>query len=107
MNLVIVSATLNAKRTVQFWASWRQRAKNPPPVVWVEGVMGPVQAFLQGISEAITLHDPDIIACLHDDLEILEDGWDELVRGAFDFSRCLLARFGGARGLGSDDIYKT
>ncbi len=50
----------------------------------------------------------EVLVCLHDDLRIDEDGWDLTVLRWFDtHPTCLLAGFGGGRGLGSDDIYQT
>jgi GT2 family glycosyltransferase len=50
----------------------------------------------------------DIIAFLHDDLYIHEQGWDERVLQAFrDHPKVGLIGFGGSTALGSDDIYKV
>jgi hypothetical protein len=70
-------------------------------------ILGVVPAFNVGVARA--LHDgAQIIACLHDDLLIEQDGWDETVVNLFKACpRAGLCGFGGARGLGSDDLYKT
>jgi hypothetical protein len=51
---------------------------------------------------------PDDVLCyIHDDVRILEDGWDERVLDVFGRDpRCGLAGFGGATALGGDEIYK-
>lgn len=48
-----------------------------------------------------------IIAFLHSDCEILEQGWDERVLREFDDPEVGLVGFGGGLQHGSDDIYKT
>lgn len=69
-------------------------------------ILGVVPAFALGVARALE-DGADVIACLHDDLEINENGWDQDVREAFENPRVGLVGFGGARGLGSDDIYRT
>ena len=52
--------------------------------------------------------DDDVICYLHDDVDILEPKWDIRVRNVFQAHRDAgLAGFGGALGLGRDDIYKS
>ncbi len=51
--------------------------------------------------------DQDIICYMHDDLEILEKGWDQRVKAVFEDPKVAIVGFGGATGLGVDDIYKT
>jgi hypothetical protein len=69
--------------------------------------LGVVPAFAIGVQAALD-DGAEIIACFHDDLEILDPTWAEQVLAHFDtHPRCGLAGFGGALGLGSDDIYKT
>jgi len=48
-----------------------------------------------------------VIAFLHSDLEIFESGWDERVLREFDDPAVGVVGFGGAKGHGEDDIYKT
>jgi GT2 family glycosyltransferase len=49
----------------------------------------------------------DVLCYIHDDLRILEPGWDTRVLNAFRHDpRCGLAGFGGATALGGDEIYK-
>ena len=67
---------------------------------------GVVPAYLRGIEVAKGLG-ADVVACFHDDLGILESGWDYRVRQLFeDYPECLLAGFSGARGAGRGDIYR-
>jgi hypothetical protein len=47
-----------------------------------------------------------IIAFLHSDTEIFEEGWDERVLREFDDPAVGVVGFGGALQLGEDDIYK-
>lgn len=47
-----------------------------------------------------------IIAFLHSDCEIFEQGWDERVLREFDDPSVGVVGFGGALQLGEDDIYK-
>lgn len=48
-----------------------------------------------------------LVCCFHDDLEIFQYGWDDLVRMHFNNNpRLMLAGFFGAKGLGRDDIYQ-
>lgn len=68
--------------------------------------LGTVQAFQQGTTLALE-HSADIIACFHDDVHIGERGWDDQVLEHFRrHPRCGLAGFGGAIGLGDDDLYR-
>lgn len=107
MNLHIVTASLDPGKTEKYWGSWEKTASRPIPRTHVTGVMGPVQAFLVGIEEAAAAG-AEVVACLHDDLEILVRGWDEEIEELFVRNRhALLCGFGGAKGLGALDIYKT
>ncbi len=81
---------------------------------WVTSItlpnyLGPVPAFKLGMDLALQITHPDgIIACLHDDLEILEPNWDAKIMAYFNqHPEVGLLGFGGGRGLGSDDIYKS
>lgn len=70
-------------------------------------ILGVVPAFARGVKQA--LHEGHhLIACFHDDLEIEQQDWDTIIWGHFKQERaCGLAGFGGATGLGSDDIYRS
>jgi len=73
----------------------------------VREILGVVPAFAIGVQKALE-DGCEIIACLHDDLEIQEHGWDETVSRLFRACpRAGLCGFGGGKGLGSDDIYQT
>lgn len=49
----------------------------------------------------------DIIAFLHDDVEVHEEGWDKKVVDWFKtHPKCGMVGFGGATGLGTDSLYK-
>lgn len=127
MTLAIVTATLDWNRALACVTSWRERAAGPVGLYtvhqgmgnadWVRKdgaylymtreIVGVVPAFNIGVTRA--LHDgADIIACLHDDLLIEQDRWDETVIQLFKACpRAGLCGFGGAKGLGADDLYKV
>lgn len=70
-------------------------------------ILGVVPAFNVGVQRALE-DGAAIIACLHDDLEIEQGGWDDTVVNLFKACpRAGLCGFGGAKGLGSDDLYKA
>lgn len=48
---------------------------------------------------------PDVLAYIHDDFRILERGWDERVRRAFEDPGVALVGFGGSTGLGRPGLY--
>lgn len=48
-----------------------------------------------------------VIAFLHSDVEIFEQGWDSRVLREFDDTTVGICGFGGALQLGEDDLYKT
>lgn len=50
----------------------------------------------------------EVVCYIHDDLQILEKGWDSRIRETFTRDpRCGLAGFGGSTALGGDEIYKV
>jgi len=105
--LHIVTASLDPEKTEKYWGSWAKTWAEPRLTHHVIGVMGPVKAFLVGIEQAYDAG-AEVVACLHDDLEITEKFWDMRIEGALAADqRTLLCGFGGAKGLGSDDIYRT
>lgn len=49
-----------------------------------------------------------IVAYIHDDVDLMEDGWDQRVLCCFQaHPECGLVGFGGATALGGDEIYKA
>jgi len=132
--LWVVTATTDPNRTRQ-WCSWGKRRATDfdMTIVWngVAGVttapyfggefdkdqsllmvsdyLGVVPAFCLGLHAVIHRAQPqDIIALLHDDVEIFEQDWDLKVLEHFDsHPATCLAGFFGATGLGAPDIYKT
>jgi hypothetical protein len=114
MAIGIVTATTNlarASRTIDSWSQCSSR-RIPIQIVVNGGVaarpyLGVVPAFREGVDELLrTEPEVDIIACFHDDLTILDEGWDTRVQQAFDRHKTLgLAGFSGAIGLGTDDLY--
>jgi hypothetical protein len=129
MKLTIVTATTSANRS-NYIRSWKETANLPWRSVIVvdapgeidtgllpmdsgvclvryDNYLGTVPAFRIGVDKAIEAFDPDIICCFHDDLEILEHGWDTQVVDTFTKTGAGLAGFFGATGAGEDHIYKT
>lgn len=131
MPFAIVTATTNLERARPCLASWIARAHsedqipifvihNGPepapemigfagqPVAWIhrDSYLGSVPAFRIGVEVALSAG-AEIIACLHDDFEILEHGWDQKVIRAFARNPNMgLAGFGGAISLGHEDMYR-
>jgi hypothetical protein len=69
-------------------------------------ILGVVPAFALGVQKALE-DGAEIIACLHDDLEIHDPTWAEKVVNWFEtHPTCGLAGFGGATGLGHPQIYQ-
>jgi hypothetical protein len=113
MKLILVTATTNLDRASACLASWRDHAVTDPKIEIIFNggghgdYLGTVPAFRQGVDLVLANTDADIIACLHDDLEITESGWDQKVLRHFErVPTCGLLGFGGAIGLGSDRIYQ-
>lgn len=110
MRLGIVTATANKKRAAPCLQSWQEHAFQEVPVHIVENAyLGLVPAFRVGMDVFLRTHgDVEVICCFHDDLVILEQGWDQRVLDTFaDFQQVGLAGFGGWRSLGTDDLYET
>jgi hypothetical protein len=63
-----------------------------------------VTGSLQWLHEHTTA---PIIAFIHSDVELFEQGWDERVLREFDDSKVGVVGLGGALQLGEDDLYKT
>jgi len=113
MRLQIVTASTNIARAKACIDSWTQHATTPIKVLIVgnggaEGhpYLGTVPAFRLGVDRLLAEPDVDLIACLHDDLLIEEDGWDEkVIRYFARYPAMGLAGFGGAKSLGAHDLY--
>lgn len=117
MNLAVVTATTNLRRAERCLDSWITQASAGFTRYIIENggpdpktpYLGTVPAFREGV-DLVLRDEPtvEIIACLHDDLEIIEDGWDDQVRDLFrHHPEVGLLGFGGAIGLGSDALYQT
>lgn len=123
--LVVVTASTSAERLEHFADVVRLTAadrSDPPPVVAVlqtaktsprvysgliarsADYMGVVPAFAYGVHLArIAYPLTEVIAVLHDDCILQEEGWDRTVVEHFaTHERCGLAGFGGAWGLGDE-----
>jgi hypothetical protein len=126
MTLAIVTATTNPRRAEETIHSWGSL----PLVIVLNGIgepteeidtggiaahwivsqeyLGSVPAFRVGVNFALEQTDADIIACLHDDFEIMEESWaDRMIRHFEREPNCGLLGFGGAIGLGAPDLYQT
>ena len=114
LTLCVVTATTDPVRAEGCFKSWRLRsATNVVPIVVQNGgksqqpYLGTVPAFRRGVDEALANTDAEVIALLHDDLEIQEDSWDQRVLRLFQHYPAVgLAGFGGAIGLGADTLYR-
>jgi hypothetical protein len=127
MKLAIVTASTDLTRAAPRLRSWLETATTDPELfVVLNGravlsddvappgtylpfteYLGTVPAFLEGTKLALSGEAP-IIACLHDDLIITDAGWDDKVLEHFRrHTHCGLLGFGGAIGLGDEDLYRT
>lgn len=131
MRLGVVTATTDPARAASCLRSWAVPADVPFVIVLntdtapANGVpeiindlgathitahsyLGTVPAFRVGVDYLLDQTDVDVLICLHDDVEMLDPTWLQAVARAFERRpQCGLAGFGGAIGLGADDIYKT
>ena len=132
MKLAVVTASVDPEKTKEYWHTWRRNAEQDWNLymvlngeapkddkvyrvampwgehVWIhhQGFGGVVPMFRRGVQVAIS-DGADVIACLHDDVAIYDKGWDTTVEFLFALkTRCILAGFGGALGLGDSDIYR-
>jgi hypothetical protein len=129
VKLAICTATTDLERARPCLDSWIKCAQpDPPPifivvqtgkrpesvsvdgtqVAWIhtEEYLGSVKAF-RIVTEAALHGDFQVIACLHDDFEIREQGWDRKVLKYFTRKWDIgLLGFGGATGLGAADMYQ-
>ena len=129
MKLCVVTATTDPERAKPCIRSWggmpfvgvvngRPWDPKPKPEGEAEGelvrswllspeYMGTVPAFRLGVDYALDQTDAEIIACLHDDVEIHDPDWIAKTIRLFErHPACGLAGFGGAIGLGDSDIYQ-
>lgn len=111
-SMCVVTATTDPGRSAECLQSWIDRGHYSwPLIVEVNGYqnepfLGVVPAFAAGVDKALATN-AEIIVCLHDDLEIKQDGWDAYVLAHFELTQtCGLAGFGGGRTLGAPNIYQ-
>ena len=76
--------------------------------ILVPEYLGSVAAFRMGVDYALEhLPEADVLACIHDDVEILDPDWVRRVEQHFArHPACGLLGFGGALGLGALDMYQ-
>ena len=110
--LAVVTATANPGRAADCLQSWLDRAHYEwPLIIEVNGYqsepyLGVVPAFAKALRKALETK-AEVIALLHDDLFIKDDGWDATVLAHFELRpTCGLAGFGGGRTLGHPAIYQ-
>lgn len=111
LSICIVTATTNRERAKRCIDSWGE----VPSITLINGTseatpyLGTVPAFRRAVDMALdSPHHYDIIACFHDDLEILDRHWADRVSAYFAANPAMgLAGFGGAVGLGDEDLYQT
>lgn len=117
LTLCVVTATTNLERSAACRASWKVGTTADTLQVFYThngGEYGPylgtVPAFREVIDHVLDQEPEhyDLIACLHDDLEIRDPHWVDRVCGYFAANPAMgLAGFGGATGLGDSDLYQT
>jgi hypothetical protein len=125
--LVVVTASTNLERSRPCVESWHADevvvVLNGPTVnkamtvttgggitlLMHKEYLGTVAAFKAGVDFALDhLPHADVIACLHDDFRIDEQGWQQKVLRHFDAHPATgLLGFGGAIGLGADNLYQV
>jgi hypothetical protein len=104
---VVTAGTVDTPELQACVRSWQAHATYAWPTITVQGVFGSVPAFAEGVRTALA-GGAEIICLLHNDVRIDEDGWDARVWEHFQaHPRCGLAGFGGALGLGDEDIYQV
>jgi hypothetical protein len=126
MTLAVVTSTTNPRRAESCILSWN----DVPTIILVNGrpwtaddattlgvsatwitephYLGTVPAFRRAVDFVLReMPEIEIIACLHDDLEIYDHEWSTRVIRHFErFPQCGLLGFGGAIGLGDTDLYQ-
>ena len=80
--------------------SWQDHASQSYPVLVIEG-MNVVPAYQQCFERT----DEPILAMIHDDVVICEDGWDKRVLKEFDDPTVGMVGFAGAKGHGRPEMY--
>ena len=108
--IAVVTATVDHDRAEPCLQSWRVHATHAYPQVVIENrgmFIGPVAAFRNGVEAAMKSQpECDLVACFHDDLVILEQGWDQIIEAAFAaHPEVGLASFSGYTSLGADNLY--
>jgi hypothetical protein len=101
MSMVHSLATRHWEKWGECVHSWYATAskKYPAYMVYEKPLMEAYNEVLRNTKE-------DIIAMIHDDVEIFERGWDARVLKEFDDPTVGLVGFGGGLGLGTADLYQ-
>lgn len=108
MKLSIIVATMKVEGYDKRHADWIVFAGDPDNIesVIIDNSVtnrGLMESYQEGYRKATG----DILAFIHDDVEITESGWDERVLREFEDPQVGVVGFGGAVQHGSDDIYKV
>jgi len=111
VKIEVVTASIDPNLTEKFWHTWMENSRSGRlgiTHVINEEPVGVVPAFGEGIRQAVNLdRPPDIIACIHDDVAIYKEGWDDSVAHFFQtHPECVLLGFGGAFGVGHHLMYQ-
>lgn len=111
LSICVVTATTNEERAARCIDSWGEQHRYSilNGGQYTQNYAGTVPAFRSGVDLALAADQHwDLIACLHDDLEILDPYWADRVSAYFATNPAMgLAGFGGAVGLGDEDLYHT
>ncbi len=111
-HFAVVTATTDHERASACIRSWVDRAAHQWKLYVIENggerlYLGTVPAFAEGVRQALAAGH-EVIACLHDDLLIEQDGWDQSILFPFRARPQVgLLGFLGGTGLGDHDIYQT
>ena len=122
--LVTITATTNLKKAWDCLSSWGTgpivvvnqgtafKSNEVPSHLFIiqhDEYLGTVPAFRVGVDYVLrNLPEVEFLACLHDDVIVKDPIWVEKVEKGFDRRpACGLLGFGGAIGVGAEDIYQV
>ena len=106
MTLEVITATMGAEGWYARVAEWLRLATTRPREIVIdnrEHNRGLLSSYQEGYEQSTA----DVLAFIHDDVVIYEEGWDARVLAEFDDPAVGIVGFGGALVHGSPDLYKT